>query len=242
MRMLNLAGLNVRVTGGVDREGGGDGPLVVLLHGFGAPGDDLVPLWRQLEVPRNTRFAFPEAPLELGGGYGDSRAWWMIDVIALERAVREGTLRDRSKEVPLGMAEAREQVTSMLVELERELAAKPESVVLGGFSQGAMLCCDIALRERRPLLGLVLMSGTVLAEDEWTALAPARRGLRVLQSHGRDDPLLAYAQAEQLRDLLRAAGLELRFEPFNGGHGIAPNVLDALGRFITEQAATLSRS
>ena len=241
MRSLKLAGLTVRITGGTDREGGGDGPLVVLLHGFGAPGDDLVPLWRQLDVPRSTRFAFPEAPLELSGGYGDARAWWMIDVVALERAVREGTLRDRSKEVPEGMAEAREQIMAMLSELERELSAEPQKVVLGGFSQGAMLSCDVALRSDRPLLGLVLMSGTLLAENEWTALAPQRRGLPVLQSHGRDDPLLSYAQAEQLRDLLRGAGLVVRFEPFNGGHGIAPNVLDALGVFITEQAA-LNRS
>jgi len=242
MRSLKLAGLTVRVTGGTDREGGGDGPLVVLLHGFGAPGEDLVPLWRQLDVPRGTRFAFPEAPLELGGGYGDSRAWWMIDVLALERAIRDGTLRDRSKEVPEGMAEAREQVASMLGELERELSAAPEKVVLGGFSQGAMLSCDLALRSDRPLLGLVLMSGTLLAENEWTALAPRRKGLRVLQSHGRDDPLLSFGQAEQLRDLLCNAGLSVRFESFNGGHGIAPNVVDALGQFVTEQAAALNRS
>jgi phospholipase/carboxylesterase len=242
MRLLKLAGLNVRVTGGSDREGGGDGPLVVLLHGFGAPGDDLVPLWRQLDVPRDTRFAFPEAPTQLGGGYGDSRAWWMIDVLALERAIRDGTLRDRSKEVPEGMAEAREQVTHMLGELERELSAAPESVVLGGFSQGAMLSCDLALRSDRPLYGLVLMSGTLLAENEWRALAPRRKGLPVLQSHGRDDPLLSYAQAEELRDLLREAGLSVRFEPFNGGHGIAPNVLDALGAFVTERTAALNRS
>jgi phospholipase/carboxylesterase len=241
MRTLKLAGLTVRITGGVDREGSGDGPLIVLLHGFGAPGDDLVPLWRQLDVPRNTRFAFPEAPIELGGGYGDSRAWWMIDIVALERAVREGTLRDRSKEVPEGMSEAREQVALMLSELERELGAAPESVVLGGFSQGAMLSCDLALRSDRPLLGLVLMSGTLLAEDEWTAAAPRRRGLPVLQSHGRDDPLLSFAQAELLRDLLRDAGLAVSFVPFNGGHGIAPNVLDALGAFITERAS-LNRS
>jgi|SoiMethySBSTD1v2_1073268.scaffolds.fasta_scaffold06936_6 phospholipase/carboxylesterase len=237
MRTLKLADLNVRVTGGTDREGGGDGPLVVLLHGFGAPGDDLVPLWRQLDVPRDTRFAFPEAPLELAGlGYGDARAWWMIDVMALERAVRDGTLRDRSKEVPEGMEDARVQVEAMLGELEHELGAAPQRLILGGFSQGAMLSCDLALRSDRPLSGLVLLSGTLLAEDQWTALAPRRRGLEVLQSHGRDDPLLSFAQAERLRDLLREAGLTVRFQPFNGGHGIAPSALDALGKFVTERA------
>ena len=56
MRTLELGGLECRVVGGSDREGGGDGPVVVLLHGFGAPGDDLVPLWRVMDVPRGTRF------------------------------------------------------------------------------------------------------------------------------------------------------------------------------------------
>ena len=48
MRTTTLGQLTVHLTGGTDREGGGDGPLVVLLHGFGAPGTDLVPLWREL--------------------------------------------------------------------------------------------------------------------------------------------------------------------------------------------------
>src|SRR5947209_15886119 len=46
MKESMVAGLRVRWAGGDDREGGGDGPLVILMHGFGAPGDDLVPLWR----------------------------------------------------------------------------------------------------------------------------------------------------------------------------------------------------
>ena len=59
MRTTTLGQLTVHLTGGTDREGGGDGPLVVLLHGFGAPGTDLVPLWRELRAPPGTRFAFP---------------------------------------------------------------------------------------------------------------------------------------------------------------------------------------
>ena len=46
----------------------GDGPLVLLLHGFGAPGDDLVSLADVLNVPAGTRFVFPEGPLSLSFG------------------------------------------------------------------------------------------------------------------------------------------------------------------------------
>ena len=84
MRMDTLGGLTVRLTGGTDGKGGGNGPLVVLLHGFGAPGDDLVPLSEYLDAPTGTRFLFPEAPISIPMGFGDSRAWWMIDM-ALHR-------------------------------------------------------------------------------------------------------------------------------------------------------------
>ena len=80
MRSETWAGLEVCITGGHDREGGGTGPLVMLLHGFGAPGDDLVDLWRMLDVPNEIRFLFPAAPLTLNLGFGDSRAWWMLDM------------------------------------------------------------------------------------------------------------------------------------------------------------------
>ena len=80
MRMDTLGGLTVRLTGGTDGKGGGNGPLVVLLHGFGAPGDDLVPLSEYLDAPTGTRFLFPEAPISIPMGFGDYRAWWMVDM------------------------------------------------------------------------------------------------------------------------------------------------------------------
>src|SRR5689334_1575442 len=113
MRREQIAGLDVVLAGGSDREGGGDGPLVVLLHGFGAPGEDLVPLWRVLYgydgIPPSTRFAFPAAPLEVDPHWG-GRAWWMIDVMALQSAILQGRTRDLATEVPPGLAEAREQI------------------------------------------------------------------------------------------------------------------------------------
>lgn len=235
MRQEQLSGVRVRITGGSDRQGAGSGPLVVLLHGFGAPGDDLVPLWRQLDVPDEVRFAFPEAILELDPRmFGPGRAWWMIDIERLQRALGGGELRDLSREVPEGLAEAHARTSALVAELEALLGAPPEKTVLGGFSQGAMLATDIVLRDQRPFAGLVAMSGTLLAEDEWQPLMARRAGLPVLQSHGRADPLLPFALAEQLRDLLTEAGLSVTWLPFNGGHGISDGVVEALGGFIRE--------
>ncbi|MBM4124657.1 MAG: esterase [Nitrospira sp.] len=237
MRLERLGGLQVRLTGGTDGQGGGEGPVVVLLHGFGAPGDDLVPLWQALDAPQGTRFVFPEGPLALSMGFGQSRAWWMLDLDKLNRDLAAGRPRDASRETPKGLAEARNQVTALLDDVTRRLGADPKRTLLGGFSQGAMLSCDVALRTARPLAGLVLLSGTLLAKEEWVPLMPKRKGLRVLQSHGSKDPLLPLFLAEQLRDYLTQAGLAVQWVGFRGGHEIPDAVLAKLGPFLRETLA-----
>jgi phospholipase/carboxylesterase len=233
VRLVKLGGLSVRLVGGPDGDGGGDGPLVVLCHGFGAPGDDLVPLWRVLDVPREVRFVFPEAPLSLPelGPHG-ARAWWRIDVEAMARAQMEGRPRDRSQELPEGLEEANRLVNDLLDAVERELGVAGERLVLGGFSQGAMVSCDVALTSERPLAGLALLSGTLLARARWQAGAPGRASLPILQSHGRQDPLLPFDAAERLRDLMRGAGCDVQWIEFNGGHEIPSGVLSGLGDFL----------
>src|SRR5213594_2331518 len=237
MRLEQFGGLQVRLTGGSDGRGGGDGPVVVLLHGFGAPGDDLVSIWPALNAPRGTRFLFPEGPLSMDTGFGESRAWWMLDLERRNCDIAAGRARELSREVPNGLAEARARMMALLDEAERHLGADPKQLVLGGFSQGAMLACDLVLRTDRPFAGLAILSGTLIAKEEWVPLMSKRRGLLVLQSHGSQDPLLPLFLAEQLRDLLAQAGLAMEWVGFRGAHEIPNLVLDRLGAFIRKALA-----
>jgi len=240
MRLLKLGQLMVRLVGGPDRNGGGDGPLVLLMHGFGAPATDLVPLFRSVDVPPEVRFAFPAAPLVLDANAPDEyapRAWWMIDIARMQQSLLRGEGPNLAREAPPGLPAARAAALGMLAELEDKLEAPPERIVLGGFSKGAMLATDVALRMERPPAGLVILSGAPVCVDEWQTLVSKRAGLPVLQSHGRADPILPYAGAEWLRDLLEGSRLPVEFVPFNGGHGIPDGVLDRLGPFVTSAAA-----
>ena len=232
MRCETWAGLEACVTGGSDREGGGNGPVVMLMHGFGAPGDDLVSLWRMLDVPADTRFVFPTGPLSLNLGFGESRAWWMLDMERLTQERTSGNWEKLAKEIPDGLQPAHDQILAFLKELQCELMIKPEQLVIGGFSQGAMLACDVVLRTDLSFAGLVLLSGTVISQDEWIPLMADRKGLSVFQSHGLDDPLLSSKVAQQLRDALLANGLGVEWHEFRGGHEIPVRVLEQLGRFI----------
>src|SRR5438874_9441645 len=147
MKRRKLGPLEAVVTGGEDGDGGGDGPIVVLVHGFGAPGDDLVALVPLMRAAPELRFVFPAAPLALEGP-GDARAWWMLDLDALALGARRTF---DPQDVPAGLAEARAQLSSLLDAVESELGVAAERLVLGGFSQGAMLALDVALQRRSPL-------------------------------------------------------------------------------------------
>lgn len=217
---VELAGLTTRIVG--------EGSItVVLLHGFGAPGDDLVALAQFIKAP-NTRFVFPAAPIELGGLYGDARAWWHLDLAKLESDLRTGAIRDRRNEVPDGLESARDKVSALIDELKVDNA----KLILGGFSQGAMLSLDVALHRKVAPAGLALMSGTLLAETLWESKFGNLSGVPIVMSHGMGDPLLPFAISEHLRDRLVAAGANVTWLPFRGGHEIPPPVLDAVAKLI----------
>ena len=214
-------------------------PLLVLFcHGFGASGEDLVPFVPELleREPRlaPVRFAFPAGPLSMGqAAWGDARAWWPLDWMKLSTLSRSPGGREQLRnEVPEGMASARRKLQGCVEALLAGTALPPERVVLGGFSQGAMLATDLALNwEQRPA-ALVALSSVLLAADRWRALAPRRAGLPVIQSHGRQDPILPYSEGEALRDFLTAAGLAVEFIPFDGPHTVHPEALDRVARLL----------
>jgi len=93
MDLENIGELRVYARGGVDRAGGGNGPAILLCHGFGAPGNDLVNLARVIDVGRETRWFFPEAPLEVAVGPGMlGRAWWDIGMDELMMHLMRGDI------------------------------------------------------------------------------------------------------------------------------------------------------
>jgi phospholipase/carboxylesterase len=232
MRESLLGGLKVRLAGGSDGHGSGDGPVVMLLHGFGAPGDDLVPLADAIEAPAKTRWLFPEAPLSLNMGFGDSRAWWIIDFARIQADRAAGRIRDLSVEVPQGLALARERMVAFLKELPRQFPIDYKNTIIGGFSQGAMLTCDAVLHTDYPFAGLVQLSGNLLAQAVWGPLMAKRKGLPVFQSHGTKDDILPHIGAERLRDALCQSGLRVEWHSFRGGHEIPETVLRSLSTFI----------
>jgi len=245
MDVLTLGPLRVRrfvkTSGNTSKT---DAPLtVVLMHGYGAPGDDLVGLGGVVAAPPGTTFLFPEAPSGLSGTAAlmtltdEGRAWWQIDIGRYQRAAMLGTVEKLVEDVPEGLSEARASVIAMLDVYERETSTPSERIVLGGFSQGSMLALDVALHTERPFAGLAIMSGTLLASKEWLPRMASRKDLPVFQSHGTHDPILPFPVAERLRHELENAGMRVSFTSFDDGHGIPPEVMRDLGTWLSQTSS-----
>ena len=212
---------------------------VVLCHGFGAPAEDLVSLAPELShlhpvLGTRVRYCFPGAPLSLADqGSPTGRAWWPLAADVLMGRKRDWARYSES--LPEGLAPSRRMLGAAVESFARASGLPLGRIVLGGFSQGAMLATDLALRLEEPPAGLAILSGSLLAKAEWTKRAPQRAGLPVFQSHGRGDGVLPFSLAEQLRDLLTTAGLKVKFAPFGGQHAIPPETLTGLASFLRER-------
>ncbi len=164
--------------------GGAAKQLIVLLHGLGADGNDLIslaPIMGQL-LP-DAAFVSPHAPYPCDmAPFG--RQWF--------------SLQERSPEAMYAGAERARQ--SLIAFLDQELARhelKPRQLALVGFSQGTMMSLHTALRMREPVAAIVGYSGLLIAPERLTDEIAVRPP--VLLVHGSADevvPALSMPAAE----------------------------------------------
>ena len=224
MTRLDAAGLDVvRVSDMREDERGGS--AIVVLHGWGAAGDDLVPLAEALARP-GVRFFVPAAPLpEVGGG----RAWWHLDPDTRPPHAVTARLPPDFRPTPAVVA-ARVAVQALIATVVDRYA--PATVALVGFSQGAMLSIDVALAGAPGVDRVVAMSGVLLVDSVPALTAPHPAKPRFLLSNGRQDPVVPFASGRQGKDLLEAHGFPVTWRPFDGGHEIPESVLADVDRFL----------
>jgi phospholipase/carboxylesterase len=237
MQELQLAGLKVHVRCPNSTVAAEPTLAVVLLHGFGVPGTDLIAVADELTSPQGTCFIMPEGPLDLsdsrGAGYAGARGWWETNEGSLHLARLTGQVQLAARGAIEGIESARQIVIALLDAIQSEFNLASERIVLGGFSQGALACLDAILHDSRPLAGLIFMSGSMLGADGFQNLARRRAGMHALLSHGKLDPILPYVGAETLRAQLVMAGWDVTWVPFAGSHGIPLEVRKAASNALS---------
>ncbi len=247
MKRHQIASLDV-----LELRGKTNAPVIILFHGYGASANDLFPLCQELSYQKtdpldsieanalndsDATWIFPNGIVKVPlapNMYG--RAWFPINIEALEQARISGKHRDLASHFPEGLSEARERAEEMIKEIIEKRKINYNQIIIGGFSQGAMLATDIVLRNKQVnqnFAKLIILSGTLLAREEWTKLALEKKGISFFASHGKDDPILSFDLAEELYSIFtKSASWEGTFIPFSGGHEIPLQVLSALKEYI----------
>jgi phospholipase/carboxylesterase len=187
--------------------------LVVLLHGYGADGNDLIglaPHWQKL-LP-TVAFAAPNAPAQVPGSSGYQ--WFPLtrmDPHELERGV-EGALPMLDKFIDAELA---------------RLSLPPERLALAGFSQGTMLSLHVGLRRAVRPAAIVGFSGLLASPPPEGEKPP------ILLTHGDADNVIP-AQAMLVAAMqLGAAGAAVQWHLAPGmGHGIDPLGMTMAGQFL----------
>jgi len=189
--------------------------LVVLLHGYGADGNDLIGLaehWREF-LP-GAAFVAPNAPDRVPGAPSGFQ-WFPIS-------------RIDPHEMQNGVVAASPGIESFLdAELEK-LSLPPERLALVGFSQGTMLALHLGMRRAVPPAAIVGFSGLL-------ASPPPAQGLRppVLLTHGDADTVIPASAMFTAATTLGAAGVPLQWHLTRGmGHGIDQDGLVLAGLFM----------
>jgi phospholipase/carboxylesterase len=215
--LFNLSGPGFPpIAGGAARE------LVILLHGWGADGNDLIglaPHWA--ETLPHAEFLSPHAPFPCDTGFG--RQWF--------------SLVDRSPERILAGMKAVAPVVDAFIDAELTRRGLDDSkLAIAGFSQGTMTALYVALRRARRCAGVLGYSGRLIGAEELAETLASKPP--VLLVHGSADEILPVQSLWQAKAALEAFGVPVEaYERPGLGHGIDEFGLSVGGRFLAKVLA-----
>ncbi len=192
-------------------EGEPQGALV-LLHGRGADEHDLFPLLDALDPERRLLGVTPRAPLALppGGAH-----WYRLGGIPTPD--------------PDTFFPTFEQASAFL----DALPVPAERMVLGGFSQGAVMSWALGLGQGRPRpAAIVALSGFVPRVDGLSLRLEDLEGYPIAVAHGSLDPVIPVELGREAAALARDAGADVLWRETPVPHTIDPRVVPLLRAFV----------
>ncbi|MBV8447039.1 MAG: dienelactone hydrolase family protein [Hyphomicrobiales bacterium] len=202
---------------------GAPAQLIVLLHGYGADGKDLIELGRQWQrlLPQ-AAFVAPNAPERLPMS-PVGRQWFAL------------TLREPAERWK-GVTQARPALDAFLDAELRRHALGPSALALVGFSQGTMMALHCGLRREAAPAAIVGFSGLLVLEPgkgRESLKAEARSKPPILLIHGEADDLIPATALFDSAESLAESGIpcEWHLSP-RLGHGIDAEGLRQGGEFI----------
>lgn len=191
--------------------------LVILIHGYGSNGDDLISLAAMIQpaLP-DAGFVAPNAPSMIPR-MAAAHQWWPIETFSMaERAA--------------GATAAAPGLDAFITHELEAAGLTSDRLLLVGFSQGTMMALHVGLRRPAPVAGIVGISGMLVAPDRLEADIRSRPP--VLLIHGTEDDVVPFRSMDLAATALTANGVPAETHISPGvGHSVGQDGLAAATAF-----------
>jgi phospholipase/carboxylesterase len=179
-------------------------PLLILLHGYGSNEHDLLSMANRL--PGQFTIVAARAPITLTAG---SYAWYRLNMSG-GKTQYNGTEAEQ----------ARQQLLRFIETVRQTYNAS--SVVLMGFSQGAIMSYSLALTQPQKIKGIIALSGRILTDvDAHLASSNELQKLKIFIGHGTSDQVLPVANGEAAYVKCKQLQTQVTFKEYAMGHEIS---------------------
>jgi phospholipase/carboxylesterase len=193
-------------------------PLLILLHGVGSNEDDLLQLAEYL--PKNYLIISARAPYN----YSESRFKW-YDV-------------DFSTGSPVINYEQAEKSRLILKQFINQLKSLHTfdhgKIIIGGFSQGAIMSYSLGLTEPHLVEGIMALSGRMLEEIKPNIKSKIQDELEFLIIHGTDDRVLSVNYARQAKNYLEQRNFKVDYHETRAGHTITNESIQFMNTWLSK--------
>ena len=192
-------------------------PLVIFLHGYGSNEQDLFDI--KDDLPASYTYLSVRAPLVMEAG---SYQWF--------RKKGEGAYNGETDD----LKSSGQLLLDFIAQAAKKYHTEPEKVFLVGFSQGAIMSYEVALRHPEAVGGIAALSGRILPVLR-SELKPdeKRQKLAIFIGHGTADKRLPYVDGTDADSLLQSLSLKPVFHAYPGvGHSISATEMQDLSAWL----------
>ena len=197
--------------------------IVLLLHGYGSNGADLISLasnWQHL-LP-DALFLAPNAPQSFG--FGGGYQWWPLSALSPQA-------------LAAGAASAAPAIDAFIDRKLDQYGLTEADLALVGFSQGTMMALHVGLRRARQVAGILGYSGALTGAADLPG--QARTKPPTLLIHGSADQIVPVAALHAAERELKQLGVPVRTHISSGlGHSVDPTGLKLGADFLVEALGT----
>lgn len=182
--------------------------LIILLHGYGSHGGDLIALAPMVQsVLPGAAIIAPNAPMPCPGVPGGYQ-WWPIQSFSVEERKN-------------GVVAATPALDAFITQELAKHGLSEDRLILVGFSQGTMMALHVGVRRHQQLAGIIGFSGMLIASD--LLAREVRTRPPILLIHGDADPVVPFSSLHEARHTLEAHGFTVEDHVSPGfGHDVDP--------------------